>query len=282
MPALSRLRIPGLALLVLGLLFAVPLFGRTGASAQTTASGEDLELGASLFAENCAVCHGANGEGRVGATLAQNWPSIRPDLTIRSAIERGVPGSPMPAWSEENGGPLTVPEIDALVAYILSWETGEPRLIPTVQSSPRPVISPVPEVEGDPNHGAVLYDQNCAVCHGQNLEGRVGATLAKDWPSIRPDLQIKTIITNGVQGSPMPAWSQENGGPLSETEINDLVAFVVSQADEGPDTVEDVQPTPAFLGQTPGSWLTGWGGILLAVIGFIVLVGLAIILQARQ
>jgi mono/diheme cytochrome c family protein len=85
------------------------------------------ELGARLYAENCAICHGPNGEGRVGATLAKNWPSIRPDLTVKTIIVNGVPGTAMPAWGQEKGGPLNGEEIDALVSYILSWQTSGQR-----------------------------------------------------------------------------------------------------------------------------------------------------------
>jgi len=66
------------------------------------------------------MCHGANGEGRIGATLSKDWPSIRPELTVRAIIEAGVPGTVMPAWSQKNGGKLDYWQIDALVYYILS------------------------------------------------------------------------------------------------------------------------------------------------------------------
>ena len=274
MPATNRTRALGLALFITLALLA---FGRTRGQAQTPGSG-DVELGARLFAENCAVCHGAKGEGRVGATLSKDWPSIRPDLEIKNTISNGIQGSPMPAWSQANGGPLSETEIDALVAYILTWQTGGPQVIVTAPVITRPAISPVPNVQGDPNHGAALYDQNCAVCHGANLEGRVGATLAKSWPSIRPDLQVKNTISNGIQGSPMPAWSQANGGPLSEAEINDLTAFVLSNQTTGPTTPE----TAASAASATPSPFAGWGGILLASIAFILIVGIAIIVQTRR
>jgi len=188
---------------------------------------EQWQLGAQIYAENCAVCHGADGEGRVGATLSKDWPSIRPDLATKDTIVKGVVGSPMPAWSQEYGGPLSDEQIEAVVYFILSWQTGgAPQITPQNTATARPEISPVPEVEGDPNQGSVLYDQNCALCHGANGEGRVGATLAKAWPAFRPDLTIKATIERGVEGTYMPAWSQSNGGPLSGAEIDDLVAYL--------------------------------------------------------
>ncbi len=270
MPALSRIRLYGLALLIA----LAALLTRTYVRAQTPVQ-DQLEQGARLFAANCAVCHGANGEGRVGATLAKDWPSIRPDLEVRTTIENGISGSPMPAWGQKNGGPLTGEEIDALVAYILSWSTGGPPVIPpTPTYYPRPAITAPPNVEGDPNRGSVLYDQNCVVCHGLNGEGRIGAPLAKAWPSIRPDLEVKTTISNGVKGSPMPAWSQANGGPLTEEEINDLVSFILTFKPAGAEAT--ASPTPALPGPLASSV-----GIVLAVILIILVVWVALAVQSR-
>ena len=100
---------------VLGLLFCLVLSAALLVPARAQSGQEQLEEGAALYVENCLVCHGELGKGRVGATLAKNWPSIRPDLTIKAVIASGVTGSPMPAWSQTNGGPLSDAQIDALV-----------------------------------------------------------------------------------------------------------------------------------------------------------------------
>lgn len=264
----------GLFLLISTLGFA---FWVDGVGAQAP-DQDQLERGARIFADNCAVCHGLEGEGRVGATLAKDWPSIRPDLQIRSTIENGIENSPMIAWSHENGGPLSDEDIDALVAYILSWETGGPRIIPATPTPVlRGVITPVPGVEGDPNRGALLYDQNCAVCHGPEGQGRIGATLAKAWPAIRPDLRVRTTISEGIENSAMPAWSQANGGPLTESDIDDITSYVMTFES----TTLQTSPTP-----TPAPplnvFLTGWGGVLVFIVLFALIVGLAIWLQNRK
>lgn len=271
--SLRHIGLAFLAILVLSLAWSSQAWAQEG-------DDEDkLQLGAQLFADNCAVCHGPNGEGRVGATLAKDWPSIRPDLMVKTTIENGVTGSPMLAWSQENGGPLSEEEIEALIVYILRWETGGPRIIPPSPAvTSRPPITPIPNIVGDPNQGGISYDQNCAVCHGPNGEGRIGVTLAKAWPSIRADLGIKSTIANGVAGSPMPAWSQENGGPLTEADINDLVAFITSLPVVPPLT----NPTPPSLAPTSESWITGWAGVIILVVIFVLIVGIAILVQARR
>ena len=259
------------------LCLAVLVYAANIARAQ---SDEQFELGARLYAKNCEVCHGPNGEGRVGATLAKNWPSIRPDLTVKTIIENGVPGSVMPAWGRVNGGPLSDAEIEALMVFILSWQTGgAPTFVPAMTATSRPPITPVAFVQGDPNQGAVLFDQNCAVCHGLEGEGRIGATLAKNWPSIRPDLAVKTTIENGVSGSVMPAWSQVNGGPLNESQIDDLVAYILTLGKINP----DIQSSPTVIasgGRGPSPF-SGWLGVLLLVILLGVILIIAWLIQRR-
>jgi mono/diheme cytochrome c family protein len=185
----------------------------------------------------------------------------------------------MPAWSQENGGPLTDDEIEALTLYILSWETGGlPDLSPTPTFTPRPPITPIPDVEGDPNRGAVLYAENCAVCHGPNGEGRVGASLAKDWPALRPDLRVKSVIEHGVAGSPMSAWSQANGGPLTDEDINDIVAFILSR----PASAQPLELTPTPTQAQAPSAFSGPLGALIVLIGLLVLIAIGVIGALRR
>lgn len=264
-------------LLTLVLLAAASMVARAGEPAQDAST----ELGARLYAENCAVCHGPEGQGRVGATLAKDWPSIRPDLTVKTIITNGVPGSRMPAWSQANGGPFSDAEIEALTQYILSWQTGgAPQITPRATATLRPPITPLPNVAGDPNRGGVLFDENCAVCHGPEGQGRAGATLAKSWAGVRPDLSMRASIANGIQGSQMPAWSQANGGPLNEQEIDDLVTFIIALGEQNP--VEQIAPTAALPGSTSQSALGGWTGVILFVILLAAIIAAAVLLQQRK
>lgn len=268
----SRLRIAGYTF-IFGLVILTAVFIALPAAAQEGNDDELLQQGAQVFAENCAVCHGEDGQGRIGATLAKNWPSIRPDLRVKDTVERGIPGTLMPAWGAAYGGPLTEQEIDAVTAYILSWqEGGEIYIFPTATPITGLVLTPPPGVTGDPNRGAILFASNCAVCHGLSGEGRVGANLAKDWSSIRPDLRVKSVIEAGIEDTVMPAWSQTHGGPLTEQEINDITAFVLTL--KGTETAEGTQE-PAV------GPLTGWP-VWVIVIGVFVLIIIAIVYFSRQ
>lgn len=82
----------------------------------------DLDLGEELYAEHCASCHGAWGEGGLGKPLAKEWGAVRPDLAIRSNVAMGVPGTIMQPWAQDEGGILSSEEVDAVTAYVLTMQ----------------------------------------------------------------------------------------------------------------------------------------------------------------
>ncbi len=223
------------------------------------AQGGDPQRGAQLFAENCAMCHGPTGQGRVGPNLSKTFSGINVNVELKQIIANGVKGAVMPAWSQANGGPLSDQDIDDIIAYINTWGGGNAPVAP----APTPVpVTPVAVagITGDATRGAQLFAQNCAGCHGSHGQGRVGATLQKDWPGIQPGLSIRQTIANGVRGAVMPAWSQANGGPLSDQDINDITVFILSLQSQPPPTP---QPAP--------------GGAISGVVAFVVLVLVAIL-----
>ena len=269
----SLLKQPAGYVLLISILVLLVLATYIPATAQEGDDIEIYELGANIYSENCAACHGDDGQGRIGATLAKDWSSIRPDLRIRETIERGIQGTVMPAWGQSRGGPLNDQEIDAVTLYILSWESSGPRYIyPLPTANSRLVLTPPPGVTGDPNRGAQLFTLNCALCHGAEGEGRIGGNLNKDWPSLRPDLLVKSVIENGVEGSVMPAWSRVNGGPLSDEDINDIVAFILTQS--------GAETTPETESPSIGP-LTGWP-VWVIFIGTFILIIIAIVYYSRR
>jgi mono/diheme cytochrome c family protein len=101
------------------------------AQAFVGASGDDL------FADNCARCHGVEGEGAVGPTLQNLYERYGVDvdagddpeqaeLVIRQALDQGrnVPGkAPMPSFAQT----LSDDAVDSIIEHIESFqETGGP------------------------------------------------------------------------------------------------------------------------------------------------------------
>lgn len=189
----------------------------------------NADRGKQLFSQNCAVCHGADANGRVGPTLKKDFPGIRVDLFLRETIANGVDGSVMPAWSRAKGGPMTDQDIDDIVAFLRSLARPTPPI--NVTPPPTQTAAPLPAAvatfpAGDATRGTQVFTENCVVCHGDRGQGNIGANLRKDWPGIDPNKFIEATVARGVQGSKMPAWAQSNGGPLTNQQIADVTAYI--------------------------------------------------------
>jgi len=186
----------------------------------------DPARGGELYVQNCAVCHGVDGQGRIGASL-EAFPGIDAGAAMEAVIASGVPGSVMPAWGRTGGGPLSEQDIRDLAAYVLGAFGGTQPIAP-LPSYEAPEIPALPEVDGDPSAGAVVYRANCVMCHGDQGQGRFGVALAKTWPVTDPPTYIRQVASQGIDGSTMPAWSQADGGPLTDEEIADVAAFILT------------------------------------------------------
>src|SRR6202051_659154 len=96
----------------------------------------------------------------------------------------------------------------------------------------------------------VLYGQNCAGCHG--VEGKGGAAIALANPvflAIADESVIRRTASNGVPGTPMPAFAQSAGGMLTDKQIDALVRGIRSWAK--PDAFRNIT-LPPYATQSPG------------------------------
>jgi mono/diheme cytochrome c family protein/rhodanese-related sulfurtransferase len=93
----------------------------------------DVETGHKVYEQNCAECHGAEGEGGIGTALGNPvMLSLTSDLVIRHAIVNGREDTEMPAFGEQ----LSATEIDAVTAFIRSRATGWAVEKPVLRSPP--------------------------------------------------------------------------------------------------------------------------------------------------
>ena len=75
----------------------------------------------SCGATTALTCHGPNGRGDQAPALnSQEFFSSVNDDQIHGIVAGGIPGTPMPAWLNDYGGPLTDQQIGGLVAYLRS------------------------------------------------------------------------------------------------------------------------------------------------------------------
>ncbi|MFK7953133.1 MAG: c-type cytochrome [Ekhidna sp.] len=81
----------------------------------------DVALGATIYDENCAVCHGANGEGVSAPALGNPMLlATATDEFLKYAIKEGRDGTPMVAFKET----LSEEEIDGVTAFLRSRAAG--------------------------------------------------------------------------------------------------------------------------------------------------------------
>jgi mono/diheme cytochrome c family protein len=236
-------------------------------SAAAAAQEGDVTRGSQIYDANCAVCHGSEGQGRVGVNLSQDFPAIDPNAFLRSVIADGVSGTTMPPWSQEKGGPLTEQEIDDVVAFVDSLSGGRSAMAPTATPLPVTPVPTVPGATGDPGTGRVLFVENCAMCHGDEAQGRVGSSLNKAFASFDPQQFVRATVAQGISGTAMPAWSVNSGGPLSEEEIDHISAYIVSLAPSEPaDSGETPPPEPEPASGAASALMVVLALVLVAVV----------------
>jgi mono/diheme cytochrome c family protein len=75
--------------------------------------------------------------------------------------------------------------------------------------------------------GGELFSTNCASCHGKQATGGTAPTLnSKQFLSTTTNNQMALIITGGVSGSSMSAWSLDFGGSLTDEQIRQLTTYL--------------------------------------------------------
>ncbi len=146
--------------------------------------------------QGCANCHGSPGvlgeepdenvaAGGIGnpafkdpitnQAVAYRAPPLNNVFTrwdeevVRFTIERGRPGTDMPAWGVEYGGSMTSMMVDDVIAWLRSLpgnREGPPEVSEGCQK---------PTATNEVSCGQEIFAARCAVCHGPQGEGREGS-----------------------------------------------------------------------------------------------------------
>ena len=196
-----------------------------------------IEGGRAAFKVHCVQCHGS------GAAGSRGYPNLNDDdwlwggniKQIHTTLENGIrqPGnketrmSQMPAFGRD--GILDPAQVQDVVSYVR-----------VVSREEKPSVSA--------RRGAVLFAQNCVVCHGATAAGNraIGAPDLTDaiWLYGGDRDALTQTVMNARYGV-MPAW----GTRLDPVTIKMLAAYVHSLGG-GEDYMPD---TPATGGATPAA-----------------------------
>jgi cytochrome c oxidase cbb3-type subunit III len=115
----------------------------------------------------------------------------------------------------------------------------------------RPIEGDMPIVPSQISDFSVLYNQNCAGCHGP--DGKGGAAIALSDPvylAIADDTVIRRTATNGMPGTSMPAFAQTAGGMLTDKQV-DVIVRGIRERWSKPDALRGANP-PAYSSSEPG------------------------------
>lgn len=184
-----------------------------------------------LYAQNCAGCHGANGAGGPALALANPvYLALAPTASVRRAIAHGIDGTMMPAFSTGSGGMLTNAQIEVIVSGLQRWGTSQPGI-----SSKAPPYSS--HLSGDAKRGSLSFSASCSVCHGENGEGgrKAGSIVEDSFLALVSDQGLRTTILAGRPDLGQPDWRGAGAArPLTDQEITDIVAWLSSRRATAP------------------------------------------------
>ncbi len=75
--------------------------------------------------------------------------------------------------------------------------------------------------------GEPLFEAVCAMCHGHYGLGGIAQRINDlKFLEAHDDAYIEKIISSGKQGTSMPGFSKEYGGPLEEGQVNSLTGLI--------------------------------------------------------
>jgi mono/diheme cytochrome c family protein len=200
--------------------------GQPQKSSEMLAPSDVLEFG-TLYGENCAACHGADGRGGAAIPLANPvYLAIVDETAMRVAVGNGVRGTSMPAFAQHAGGMLTDKQIDALVGGIRSrWY--RPDGLDGASPPPYAATS-----IGNPQRGQGVYLTYCEVCHGRKGEGGPDGSAITNgsFLALISDQGLRTAIIAGRPDVPMHDWrGYIPSKPMSDQEVTDVVAWLASR-----------------------------------------------------
>ncbi len=172
-----------------------------------------------LYAGNCAACHGAGGHNGVAVSLANPaYLAYAGEDNIAAVTANGIDGSLMPAFAKSSGGLLTDAQIRILAHGMIS-EWSNPAALHG--GTPPPYYS---SATGDPARGEQVYRAACLQCHADAR----GSLLDPAYLALISEGGLRTLIVAGKPEQGMPDWEDLKTGPLTDQNIADVVSFLFS------------------------------------------------------
>lgn len=205
--------------------------GQPGNDSVPVAPSQILDF-ATLYAQNCAGCHGAQGRGGAAIALANPvYLAVVDEPSMRKVIANGALGTSMPAFAQSAGGMLTDKQIDVITSGAFSnW--GQKGTLDGSNPPSYAARNPSNAVNGE-----LVYGTYCASCHGPGGQGGPkGSAITNDsFLALVSDQELRTIVIAGRPELGAPDWrGNVPGRPMTDQEITDVVAWLASRRSKTP------------------------------------------------
>ncbi len=205
--------------------------GQPQKGSEPVAPNQVVDFG-TLYAQNCAACHGA--EGRGGASIALANPvylAIVGENAVHNVVANGVRGTSMPAFAQSAGGSLTEEQINVITNGMFSrW--GRKGILDGTNPP-----SYAAKTTGDAARGEIAFGTYCASCHGSEGQGgSKGSAISNDsFLALVSNQGLRTIVITGRPDLRAPDWrGNVSGKPMSDQEITDVVAWLAWRRVQSP------------------------------------------------
>jgi putative heme-binding domain-containing protein len=176
----------------------------------------DIEEGEQLFIENCAICHGPEGDAVPGVALAKGqYRHASSDEELGHVIGNGIPGTAMPP------GNFHEHQVTALIAYLRSMTAS---------------IATSTTTLGDAARGKAIFEGKgeCLKCHRVNGKGSyVGPELTEIGVTRRSAQLERSILEPDAEIVPQNRFFRvvTTGGMVVTGRLLNLDTFTVQLID---------------------------------------------------
>jgi cbb3-type cytochrome c oxidase subunit III len=198
----------------------------------------DRGLGAQIFSNDCASCHGPDGSGTdiAPSLINPEFLFVADDRFVYSTVTLGRAGTAMPAHPE-----LDAKAVKSLIGWIRAQGAVAVARGDTRSRQMRQIVRDalgVRQLEnyrasGSPAYGKTLFDSMCVNCHGDNGRGNLGPAIANPaFLKVASDGFLAGTILLGRSERPMRAFGPHGLVQLEGREVGDLIVYLRRLASE--------------------------------------------------
>ncbi len=178
----------------------------------------DALLGKERFRRLCGQCHGLEGEGGIGPAIGKTaFLNAVSDGFIQAMVTRGRDGTEMRPFTETGDGiaRLDEKELSNIIAYL--------------RSHSHEVDGISKSLTGTPVSGKMLFERNCAQCHGYEGMGSFAPELGtSQFLKAASDSYLQATMALGRHQTLMKPMIRGGAGvvELTSKEVNDIISYL--------------------------------------------------------